>query len=103
MPPVNHDEISAQSWRDYSNKPMLKAITSQLIPELREALKKKLPDYMMPTHFVVLDSIPLTNNGKVDRKALPVPTHSRAVAEDNQLVAPSNEKKQSLPTFGNQF
>ena len=43
------------------------------ITDLRKQLRSKLPDYMIPQHFVEIDSIPLTPNGKVDRKALPKP------------------------------
>jgi amino acid adenylation domain-containing protein len=47
------------------------------VAELRGFLKKKLPDYMIPSHFITLYALPLTPNGKIDRRALPDPQAAR--------------------------
>ncbi|HET7232330.1 MAG TPA: amino acid adenylation domain-containing protein, partial [Longimicrobium sp.] len=52
---------------------------------MRATLRGTLPEYMVPSAFVVLDAIPLTPNGKVDRKALPAP---EPVLDDHRYVAP---------------
>ncbi|MDU9390189.1 non-ribosomal peptide synthase/polyketide synthase [Pseudomonas sp. zfem002] len=60
---------------------------------LKAALKAQLPDYMVPTHFIVLDAMPLTANGKLDRKALPQPDPSQSQA---LYVAPVGEREVQL-------
>ncbi|MFH0340608.1 MAG: amino acid adenylation domain-containing protein, partial [Chromatiales bacterium] len=61
--------------------------------ELRSFLKDLLPDYMVPSAFVALDQMPLTPNGKLDRKALPVPDRLRS---DSAPVAPRTPLEQQL-------
>ena len=64
------------------------------VSDLRKHLAKELPDYMIPSYFVPLEKIPLTSNGKVDRKALPEPDgHWVGGAE---YTAPRNKKEEIL-------
>ncbi len=62
---------------------------------LRTQLRARLPEYMLPQHVVVLKTIPLLPNGKVDRKALPTPDLSH-VAEAAQRVAPRNATESAV-------
>ncbi|MGB3204152.1 MAG: amino acid adenylation domain-containing protein [Crinalium sp.] len=63
--------------------------------DLRNFLKTKLPDYMLPSAFIFLKSLPLTSNGKVDRKALPAPDHTHNELAVN-FVAPTTPLEKSL-------
>jgi non-ribosomal peptide synthase protein (TIGR01720 family) len=56
-----------------ANNPLPERLTQRLIPYLRRILKEKLPDYMVPSAFVVLKTLPTTSNGKIDYQALPTP------------------------------
>ena len=49
---------------------------SPVLEELQRFLENKLPDYMVPKDYILLESLPLSANGKVDRKALPKPDHA---------------------------
>ncbi|MDY6900050.1 MAG: amino acid adenylation domain-containing protein [Cyanobacteriota bacterium] len=63
--------------------------------ELKDFLKIKLPDYMIPSGFIMLDALPLTPNDKVDRKALPKPDKKNLNLSQEYLAA-SNDIQQKL-------
>jgi amino acid adenylation domain-containing protein len=64
-------------WDAYTNDPLQGKLAKNLIPELRQSLVDKLPNYMIPGAFVLLEKMPLTANGKIDRRQLPTPEISR--------------------------
>jgi amino acid adenylation domain-containing protein len=67
--------------------------TNQTSPSiLRQYLSRTLPDYMIPAHFVWLEKLPLTANGKIDRRALPEPT----LDVTGQYVAPADDVEEKL-------
>lgn len=61
--------------------------------DLQNHLARSLPDYMVPSFFVFLDKIPLSPNGKIDRKSLPSPNFVR---DGNSYVAPRNETESKI-------
>ncbi len=64
------------------------------VPELREFLSNELPDYMLPSHFVQVKKIPLTPNGKVDRKILE--TYGTELGSGVEYVAPRNSFEEEI-------
>ena len=67
------------------------------IDEIRQFLKAKLPDYMVPNAFVILAALPLTANGKIDRRALPPPESGSEVSD--KYVAPRTPMEEILATI----
>jgi amino acid adenylation domain-containing protein len=84
-PGIGDCVVAAQEDSDFS-----KHLVAYIVPEergqnavephdLREFLSKKLPAHMLPAAFVVMDALPLSVNGKIDKDALPRPTNIRSV------------------------
>ncbi|MCU1734443.1 MULTISPECIES: non-ribosomal peptide synthetase [unclassified Pseudomonas] len=84
---------SGQQLAAYLVPSALEQDQHELRETLKAHLKANLPDYMVPTHLIVLDAMPLTANGKLDRKALPKPD---AALLQGDYVAPVSELEQQL-------
>jgi amino acid adenylation domain-containing protein len=69
--------------------------------QLRAFLNDRLPAYMVPDHFVQLQKLPITPNGKIDKKALPYPD-GIALSTNEQYIAPCNEIEQTLVSIWQQ-
>ena len=95
---AQHPEVRESVVVSYENAPgdhrLVAYVVGEGIPPtasaLRQLLSESLPDYMVPSHFVMLDRLPLTPNGKVDRKALPAPD-AQPTRSEASYAAPEND------------
>ncbi|MBZ9636379.1 non-ribosomal peptide synthetase [Clostridium sp. FP1] len=101
---LNHEAIKEIIVLDREDENGAKYLCAYLVSEkeltvgeLRAYLSKKLPGYMIPSYFVQLDKMPLTPNGKLDRKALPRPDGS--IVTGAEFEAPRNEVEEKLATI----
>jgi acyl carrier protein len=90
---LNHDAVNEAVVVAGDDKNNDKYLCAYIVPErelsdaeLRSHLSKELPDYMIPSYFEFLEKIPLTTNGKIDRKRLPAP----GLQEIEEYTAPGN-------------
>ena len=92
---------TVESWSSYANDPLENGFRQHIIPELLEHLKAHLPEYMIPSAWLTLKQLPLTLNGKLDRRALRAPQSRRE--EMGEYVAPSTEMERSLADIWEQI
>jgi len=91
-----HSAVSEALVLVHQNEREEKSLVAYVVPgeeqqvtieDLRHFLKERLPGYMIPANFMLLDAIPLTPNGKLDRQALPTPESGRYIVGES-FVAP---------------
>ncbi|MCK4259525.1 MAG: amino acid adenylation domain-containing protein, partial [Halanaerobiales bacterium] len=98
---LNYDGIKEAIVIDQKDKNGNKYLSAYVVAnqeisveDLRKNLSNSLPDYMIPAHFMQLERMPLTKNGKVDRKALPEPEGN--ILTGVEYVAPRNEVEEKV-------
>jgi amino acid adenylation domain-containing protein len=100
MPSDQHPPAAPREshWEAFANAPAQRDPAERLETSLRDYLRERLPEHMVPTALVVLPALPLTPNGKLDRKALPVPDRIRTGIE-GVFMAPRNELERAIATI----
>lgn len=86
-------------WARYANNPLEGRFARRLVPKLRSFLQERLPDYMVPSAFVLMDAMPLTQHGKINRRALPAPDQARPELEDIYVAPRTHAEKELAAMF----
>ena len=90
------EERAEVHWpQGYTNNPLHARIVAMCVPQWRDHLSAKLPAYMQPSAFVVMERFPLNRNGKIDRRTLPSPVFDRGHLQ-SEFVPPRTSVEQVL-------
>jgi hypothetical protein len=87
--------LARKAWNEYTNRGRTLVDPAALILELKELAKERLPEFMVPATIILLDALPRTPNGKIDRKALPQPAGERQ-STATRYVAPETALEQTI-------
>ncbi|HTD40025.1 MAG TPA: amino acid adenylation domain-containing protein, partial [Mucilaginibacter sp.] len=93
-PKVNNAVVIAKNLKGHDKELIVYTTGETEAAELRDYLKDYLPSYMVPGYYVHMDSMPLTSNGKIDKKMLPLPDGSGL--GDTLYIAPSTDTELAL-------
>ncbi|MEH2129243.1 MAG: amino acid adenylation domain-containing protein, partial [Nostoc sp.] len=105
-----HQDVQASCVIARVDNPGDQRLVAYIVPQiqqtptlsvLRQFLRERLPDYMVPSFIVILKSLPLTPNGKIDRRALPAPESRTGI--EISLVAPRNPIEEKLAQIWEQI
>src|SRR5690606_3972028 len=98
-PDITHAVVTAVTHTDGEKELAAYLVSSEhlIAADIRDHLARCLPAYMLPAHYVQLDAIPLTTNGKVDKSMLPNPAGSSTSAAT--YVPPTNDTEQQLASI----
>ncbi|NEP59018.1 MAG: amino acid adenylation domain-containing protein [Symploca sp. SIO2G7] len=86
-------QLQAENNSINSSDSLVTRVEKSISTQMHEYLKQKLPNYMVPSEWMILDTLPLTANGKVDRKALPGPD---IIERETECVAPRTVVEKQL-------
>ena len=89
------EPIALRPLSHYANNPLRGKFSRRLVPRLRRFLQDRLPEYMNPSKYVLMETMPLTPNGKIDRRALPAVDEARPDLFDD-YIKPSTPTQEIL-------
>ncbi|MGD0907207.1 MAG: amino acid adenylation domain-containing protein [Candidatus Acidiferrales bacterium] len=88
--------IPAQPWSEYANNPSKSISSDNLIAGLSLHLKQSMPDYMIPSAYLTVESLPLTTSGKVDRKAVSLLGADPVVEVSTVYASPDGDTERKI-------